>query len=453
MWEEQIVVRPREEKRAWVLNRVLAGQCTVGEAAAMLGLSVRQVRRQKGAYEEGGVRALIHGNRGRKPAHALSTELSDRVVELARTRYEGCNDQHFTELLAEREETRLSRSSVRRILRNAGIRSPRKRRAPKHRSRRERAPQEGMLLQIDGSRHDWLQGRGPYLTLIGGIDDATGKVPHAVFRDQEDAQGYFLLLEHIVLREGVPVAVYRDRHGIFERSSKEPLSIEEQFAKKREPTQFGRLLEELDVTSIPARSPQAKGRIERLWGTFQDRLVGELRLSGACGLQEANQVLWEFLPRFNERFAVPALVEGTAYRCLPTHSAPESLFCFKYARTVAADNTVQLGEHRLQLLPGRTRLSYARCRVEVYEWIDGSLAVYYQGEQLAAQAAPPEAPVIRARQYQRLSPTETQAAIHRRSTQARPTAPFFENGRPTQDHPWRRSQVADISRRTNSQNT
>ncbi len=450
MREERIVVRPREEKRAWVLNRVLAGQCTMGEAAGLLELSVRQVRRQKQAYEEGGIRALIHGNRGRKPAHALPSELTDRVLELARTRYDGCNDQHFTELLADREETRLSRSSVRRILRAAGIRSPRKRRAPKHRSRRERAPQEGMLLQIDGSRHDWLEGRGPYLSLIGGIDDATGKVPHAVFREHEDAQGYFLLLEHIVLREGIPVAVYRDRHGIFERSSKEPLSIEEQFAKKREPTQFGRLLEELDITSISARSPQAKGRIERLWGTFQDRLVTELRLAGASCLDEANQVLWAFLPRFNQRFGVPALAEGTAYRCLPSHCAPEGLFCFKYARTVAADNTVQLGEHRLQLLPGRTRLSYARCHVEVFERIDGSLAVYYQGEQIASQAAPSEAPLLRARPYQRPSRTETQEAIHRRAIQARTTAPFFENGRPTQNHPWRRGLAADVSPRTNS---
>lgn len=453
MWEEQIVVRPSEEKRALVLNQVLAGECTVGEAATTLGLSDRQVRRQKRAYEEAGIRALVHGNRGRRPVHALSDELRERVCELARTRYAGCNDQHFTELLAEREEIELSRSSVRRTLREAGIRSPRKRRAPKHRSRRERAPQEGMLLQIDGSRHDWLEGRGPYLTLIGGIDDATGKVPYAVFRAQEDAQGYFLLLEHLVQQEGIPVAVYRDRHGIFERSSKEPLTLEEQFAKRREPTQFGRLLEELEITSIPARSPQAKGRVERLWGTFQDRLVTELRLVGASSLEEANHVLWAYLPRFNERFAVPAAVEGTAYRCLPTRRAPEEYFCFKYERTVAADNTVQLGEHRLQLLPGRNRVSYARCHVEVHERIDGSIAVHYQGEQLAAQSAPMEAPVLRARQYKRPPAGEAMETIHQRALQARQTPAFFENGRPTANHPWRRATVAEISRRTNSQNT
>lgn len=153
-----------------------------------------------------------------------------------------------------------------------------------------------MLLQADGSRHDWLEGRGPYLSLIGAIDDATGKVPYALFRDEEDAQGYFLLLKEIVASHGIPLALYHDRHGIFQRSPKEAETIEEQLEGKRKPTQFGRLMEELDIVSIPSRSPQARGRIERLWGTFQDRLVSELRIAGARTREEANRVLWDFLP-------------------------------------------------------------------------------------------------------------------------------------------------------------
>lgn len=353
---------PREQKRAWVLNRVLAGQWTDEEAGIALGLSVRQIRRLKGAYEREGIAALIHKNRGRRPHHFLPDEVKARVLELARGRYAGCNDQHFSELLEELEKIKVSRPSVRRILRAAGIPSPRKRRAPKHRSRRERMPQEGMLLQIDGSRHDWLEGRGPYLTLIGGVDDATGKVPYAIFREQEDAQGYFLLLEHIVRTLGRPIAVYRDGHGIFERSTRGRLTLAEQLKGKPDPTQFGRLLEELDIRSIPASSPQAKGRVERLWGTFQDRLVAELRLAEVSTLEEANQVLWEFLPRYNARFAVPAAQEGVAYRPLEPGVRIEQLFCFEYERTVAADNTVQLGEHRLQLSAGPHRISYARAR-------------------------------------------------------------------------------------------
>ena len=382
MQEERISVGPKEQKRALALNRLVAGDWTEAETAAALGLSVRQVRRLKRAYGEEGISSLIHGNRGRRPHHALADELRDRVATLARTIYAGCNDHHLGELLAAREGLTLSRSSVRRILREAGIASPRKRRAPQHRSRRERMPQEGMLLQIDGSRHDWLEGRGPYLTLIGAIDDATGTAPYALFREQEDAHGYFLLLEHIVLRQGRPLALYHDRHGIFAHSTKGRVTIAERLTGRPDPTQFGRLLQELDIQSIPARTPQAKGRVERFWGTLQDRLVTELRLAGAATLDEGNQVLWDFLPRFNERFAVPAAAPGIAYQPLARDGLPEEVFCFKYERTVAADNTVQLGEHRIQLRPGSDRMSYAKARVEVHERMDGALAVYYRGQRL-----------------------------------------------------------------------
>jgi transposase len=440
MREEELRVRPEEEKRAFALSRLVAGRWTEAETGLALGLSVRQVRRLKKRYEAEGIRSLIHGNRGKGPWNRWDEGTKERVQELARTKYVGVNDQHLTELLEEREGIRLSRSSVRRMLREGGLASPRKRRSPKHRSRRERMAQEGMLIQIDGSRHDWLEGRGPYLTLIGGIDDATGKVPYAIFREQEDAQGYFRLLEHIVRHEGVPLALYRDRHGIFERTAAAKLTLEEQFAKKPALTQFGRLLEELEITSIPAQSPQAKGRIERLWGTFQDRLVTELRLQNTKSIGEANQMLGDFLPRFNSRFAVPAAMEGVAYRPLPSRPL-EELFCFKYVRTVAADNTVQLGEHRLQLLPGRGRVSFARCHVEVHERIDGSLAVYYQGEQLALQAAPLEAPKLRARQYTRPALGESEQDLHQRMQTARYATPARQDGKPTPAHPWKRSHI------------
>jgi len=184
---------------------------------------------------------------------------------LAQGPYQGFNHCHLTEVLAERESITLSGPSVRRILVGAGIKGLRKRRPPKHRSRRERYPAEEMLVQIDGSRrHDWLEGRGPYLSLIGAVDDATGKVLHALFREQEDAHGYFLLLRQIISSYGIPLALYHDGHGIFERPKGEKESVEEQLGGRREPTQFGRLMEELGITSILSRSPQARGRIERL---------------------------------------------------------------------------------------------------------------------------------------------------------------------------------------------
>ena len=365
----------KEQKRLVVLNQMEKGKMIGREAAEVLDLSLRHVRRILAVYRKEGAAALAHGNRGRKPHNVLGENLRKQILDLRQTTYAGCNNQHFTELLAEREGITLSRSSVRCILLKAGIRSPRKRRPPKHCSRRERYPQEGMLLQTDGSRHDWLEGRGPWLTLVGAVDDTTGKTPYALFREQEDAQGYFLLLHQIVTSHGIPMALYHDRHGIFERSKSEPESLEEQLEGKRKPTQFGRLMEELGITSISSRSPQARGRIERLWGTFQDRLVSELRLAGARTIDEANQLLRDFLPRHNQKFAIPAAQPDSAYRQPKEGFTHDEVFCFKYYRTVGSDNVVHFGEHRLQILPTNGRLSYARARVEVHERLDGSLAV------------------------------------------------------------------------------
>jgi transposase len=446
---ETITLNKKEQKRLLVLNRVMAGQMTAAGAAELLGLSERQVRRILAAYREEGAAALVHGNRGRAPTNALGPTVREQVTELARSKYVGFNHQHMAERLEEEERIPIKRSSLRRILLAAGIVTPRKRRPPKHRSRRERYPQEGMLLQIDASRHDWLQGRGPYLSLLGAIDDATGEVVHALFREQEDAQGYFLLLKHIVLTKGCPTAIYRDRHGIFEVLSKAPLSLEEQLAGKRGPTQFGRCLEELGITSIGARSPQAKGRIERLWGTFQDRLVAEMRLAGVSTMHQANQFLPDFLDRYNQRFRVPPAQPGSAYRALPAELDPETVFCFKYHRVVAADNTVSFEHHCLQLLPDPERASYARANVEVQERLDGSLAVYYQGRSVASKAAPMGAVVLRARKGSRKAtpePKQLQGSAEGGSAAQGPNReaqlPVLPSPasptRPAAPHPWKR---------------
>jgi transposase len=439
--KEMVTLNREEQKRLMVLNQVDAGRMIGREVAEVLGLSLRQVRRILAAYRKKGAAALAHANRGRKPHNALDESLKKQVLELARSTYAGCNTQHFTELLAEREGITLCRSSVRCILLESGISSPRKRRPPKHRSRRERYPREGMLLQIDGSRHDWLEGRGEWLSLVGAIDDATGKVPYALFRHEEDAQGYFLLMRQIVASQGIPMALYHDGHGIFERSKREPESLEEQLEGRRRPTQFGRLTEELGTTSITSRSPQARGRIERLWGTFQDRLVSELRLAGARTMKEANRVLWDFLPRYSQKFAIPAAQPGLAYRHPPEGFIPDEVFCFKYYRTVGLDNVVRFGEHRLQIMPTNGRLSYARARVELHERLDGSLAVYYQGCCLATKPAPSEAPVLRARNMERVISRGTDVDnLMVTATKAKETSKpkALHHCKPDPNHPWRR---------------
>lgn len=433
-------------QRAAVLHEVAQGQMTAAAAATVLGLSERQVWRLLAAYRRGGAGALRHGNTGRQPAHTIGDEVRQRVVALARTTYRGCNEQHLSELLAEREGLTISRSSLRRILRAAGIGTPHQAAPAVHRQRRARYPRAGMLVQIDASPHDWLEGRGPRLTLLAAIDDATNEVPAALFRLTEDAHGYFLLLQRLVAARGCPLALYHDRHGIFQPNPKRPWSAEEQLAGQAAPTQFGRLLAELGITSIAAQSPQAKGRVERLFGTLQDRLVSELRLAAAATLEAANHCLAAYLPKHNRRFAVPAAEGGSAYRPLDPTGRPETIFCFKYQRTVAADNTVRFGDRQWQLLPDATRASWARARVEIHERLDGSAAVYYQGTCLTTRPAPPDAPTLRARGGRRAAvdapareapPAATLTAPAAAPAAAGPPGPR----KPARNHPWRRQNL------------
>ena len=424
--EGLVTLSKKEQKRLMVLNHVEKGKMRGEEAAAILEVSLRHVRRLLEDYRREGARGLAHGNRGKKPHNAVDGVLRKQVIRLAGSTYAGCNTQHYTELLSEREGIELSRSTVRRILIEGGVSRPRKRRPPKHRSRRERHAQKGMLVQMDGSRHDWLEGRGPWMTLIGAIDDATGEVLSVIFREQEDTGGYFKLMERIVSDYGVPVAVYHDGHAVFEPPEHKPMSLEEQLDGKRSLTQFGRLLAELNVASIRSRSPQARGRVERLWGTFQDRLVSELRLAGASTISEANEVLKRYLPVHNRKFTVPAAQPGSAFQS--SDRDWEAMFCLKYPRTVGMDNVVRFGSHRLQVLPNG-RYSYARAKVEVRQTFGGSISVYYKGHQLDTRPAPPEATKLRE--------TANQGSY--------PPAPR-QYAKPAPNHPWRRAFKVHIDR-------
>ena len=213
----QVILTMREQHKLKLVIDYEAGKIRAQRAAELLGISKRQFRRMVAAYRQRGIAAMAHGNRGKVPANRISEQVQQEILRLAKETYQDYNDCHFTEELAEQPEPIVvSRSTLRRIRRAAGQGSPRKRRAPEYRSRRERYPQAGMLLQTDGSRHDWLEGRGPWLTLVGMIDDANNEVPGAVFREEEDAAGYFLVLQQVCKSKGLPQAVYADQHTIFQ---------------------------------------------------------------------------------------------------------------------------------------------------------------------------------------------------------------------------------------------
>ncbi len=386
---EGLTLSTKEQNRLQTLNGVLERHWPMREAAKVMGVSERQGWRILAAYRREGAVALAHGNRGRTPANATPLAICQRVVTMARERYSGVNHTHLAELLAERERIMLSRSTLRRLLTEAGLPSPRRGRSPRHRYRRQRMPQEGMLLQLDGSHHAWLGSRGPWLTMFLAIDDATGTVPYALFREQEDTIGYFELLKAIINRCGIPLGVYTDRDSVFH-------VVRGACNGGGSLTQFGRALRELGITHVMAHSPEAKGRVERANGTFQDRLVAELRLSGASTIAEANLVLWDFLPRFNQRFGVPAAQPGQAYRPMSPGLTLDGILCIKERRRVARDNTVQYRQRNLQLFPDADKLSYAGAHVEIQERLDGQILACYKGKILTPQDAPPLAATLRA---------------------------------------------------------
>ena len=315
---ENVTLTSKEQARLQVLNSLLAEHMTLDQAAMLMGVTTRHTRRMLATYREKGAAAVAHGHRGRQPPNATPDAVVADVVRLARTRYEGANHTHLSELLSERAGIDIGRTTLRRILVEAGLSSPRRRRPPKHRVRRQRMPREGMLIQLDGSHHPWLGDQAPPFALLIAVDDATGTVVDAFFCEQEDAHSYFLLMQNLLRRCGIPLALYTDRHAVCKHTPGSGLP--------EMPTQFSRAMEELGIQMIFARSPQAKGRVERTAGTFQDRLVTELRLAEASRSGAANRVLEQFLPRFNRRFQVPPQHPEPAFRSL-ARSCGWTRFC------------------------------------------------------------------------------------------------------------------------------
>lgn len=378
----------KEFQRVKVIENAAGGRLSVREASRLLQLSERQVQRLKRRYRPDSIAWVQHGNRGRSMPWAVSIPQKQLILSLARGKYQGFNDSHLTEKLQAEENLAVSRETVRRLLRAAKLASPQKRRSRQYRSRRPPRPRFGMMALTDASRHDWLQGRGPQLTLLGFQDDATSQILAAHFQlEAENTLGYLRALRSMIATHGIPLSLYRDRHSIFQRNDAH-WTLAEQLAGKQTPTQLGRALDQLGIQQIPAYSPQAKGRIERAWRTFQDRLVSELRLAGATTLEHANAVLDRFCADYNQRFARPAAEATRDFRSLPRRFDLARCLSLRYQRVVAADHTVTLGAHSIALPPLPGHRGYAGETVELSHQLDGTLRIYRGDVLLLAQPLP-----------------------------------------------------------------
>jgi hypothetical protein len=369
-----VTLSQKQQRRVDLLTRLDAGSLDVTTVSQALGVSPRHVRRLLARFRQEGMASVVHANTGRSPANRTDPGLVETIRQLAGPggKYHDLNVCHLHDLLP-REEVALGRSTLDRLLRETGLRQPSRPPAKVYR-RRERRSAEGMLLQLDGSPFAWLEERGPKASLLGAIDDATGKVVALLFRPTEDQAGYFTLLRQVAAEYGLPLAVYHDRHTIL-RSPKEP-TLADELAGRTPQSQIQRLLSELGIESIPAHSPQAKGRVERLWGTLQDRLTKELRLDGVGTLEGANAFLPGFIARFNARFAKPPCDPQGAWVLLPAGFDFAYHFAAREQRSVRPDHCLQWQGQLLHLVLGAGAPSLAKRRVNVHTIPEGVVYLY-----------------------------------------------------------------------------
>lgn len=383
MEPDVIAMSAKELQRLPVLEAVLKRQTTQREAATCLELSTRQVRRLQGRLEGEGPKGLAHRSRGRGSNRAKPARLRVQALALIRQKYADFGPTLASEKLAQEHRVRVNDETLRRWMRAEGLLAGRRRPRP-HRQWRERSACRGAMVQMDGSHHDWLEGRGPRLVLMGYVDDATGRI-YGRFYDSEDLPAALDSFKRYAQLYGLPQSVYLDKHTIYR--SPGPRRTENRQAVPVLQSQFERALSQLGVRVIHANSPQAKGRVERLFKTLQDRLVKELRLAGARSLAEANQQLSGFLTAYNQRFARPARQPGNLHRVVSSRLLNQAL-CVQEPRRVANDGTIQVRSQRLQLMPSGLR-PLAQKRVTVLWGPKDRLRVLRAGRPLPYRVLPP----------------------------------------------------------------
>jgi hypothetical protein len=380
MEKDRIEMSQRERDVLKVMSAVLSGKRTQVEAARLLKRSTRQIRRIQRRLEVDGDDGVVHRLRGKKSNNAADGLIIRRVLSLCRGAYGGFGPTLASEKLAEDHGLAISRESLRRLLMGEGL-WQRQRRRDRHRSRRDRRACFGEMAQADASEHEWLEGRGPMLTLVGMIDDGTDRVGLR-FYQSETSEAYMDILRRWIEKHGRPSSWYSDRHGIFRAEEK----VAGYDQKQSVFTQFSRALKELDVELILAGSPQAKGRVERLWGTAQDRLVKELRLAGARTIEQANAVLdSKFTPWFNRRCTHKPASANDAHRPLGKSQDLDAILSIQHERVVANDYTIRVDNRVYQLLPPAWP-GLRKGKVIVEQRADGSMHVRFKRRYLEFKA-------------------------------------------------------------------
>lgn len=357
------MLKQEEIKRATLIEACINGQCTVKQVADALGLSERRVKQIKKEVKENGVKSISHGNRGRKPKNTIPNDTRKKILELRSSyEYELSNFKHFQELLKERENIDISYSALYNILHNAGIKSPKKHRKSKLHHRRKRKESEGMMLQADGTPFDWF-GNGEKYSLHGFIDDATGKITGLYMCKNECLLGYLEVLRQTLENFGIPISLYPDKYSVFFPPKKvnDHITIEEQLnGREKGITQFGRIVEELGISMFAASSPQAKGRVERLWETLQSRLVTEFRINKIKTIEDANRFFPEYIKKYNSKFAVDPINKKTMFLKLPKKYNLDELLCVRFERIIDNAGVFSINNSKFQImdkrLPPKTKI-------------------------------------------------------------------------------------------------
>lgn len=366
-----IVMSVRELKRLKVVQEAIDRHITQKAAAELLEITERQVRRLVRSMRDNGEKGLVHKSRGRAPNNRISEDVRKGAIEAYKANYMGFGPTLTSEKLQERECIKVSKETTRKWLQEEGLWRRKRKRSP-HRRYRERKECFGEMIQMDGSHHDWLEGRGPELVLMGYIDDATGNV-FGKFFDYEGTVPAMDSFHAYANKYGLPQSVYVDKHSTYRSTSPE----KDEELQNMPMSQFERALRELRIRVIYANSPQAKGRVERLFGTLQDRLVKEMRLRGICTKEEANSFLKRYLPGYNKRFRVPAAKKADLHTPLPKWLDLDDFLCIKTNRVARNDNTVSLNGKLFQIEePAGTT------HVEIQKRLDGKLLIKAGGKSL-----------------------------------------------------------------------